>query len=170
MDVPDRVRWAVDLLDVQPRDRILEIGCGPGVAAALVSEGLDAGRIVAIDRSATAIERARSRNAEHLAAGRLVLHQAALAAVATSPDQFDKAFAVNVNLFWTTGADAECRVLAQVLRPGGVLHLVYDGPSPATAGGVAPVVAANLERHGFRTTVAARDPGGMVCVSASLAN
>ena len=143
---------------------------GPGIAAALVSERLDFGRITAIDRSATAIDRARSRNAEHLAVGRLVLHQAELAAIATSPDQLDKVFAVNVNLFWTTSADGGCCVLALVLRCSGVLHLIYGGPSPGTAGGVAPIVAANLERHGFRTSVTARDPGGVVCVSARLAN
>lgn len=28
--VPNRITWAVDLLDLQPHHRVMEIGCGPG--------------------------------------------------------------------------------------------------------------------------------------------
>ena len=34
--IPARIRWAVDFMDVQPNDHILEIGCGPGAAAELM--------------------------------------------------------------------------------------------------------------------------------------
>ena len=32
-----RNRWAVRLLDVQPSDRVIEFGCGPGVAIAALA-------------------------------------------------------------------------------------------------------------------------------------
>jgi SAM-dependent methyltransferase len=159
--VPERIAWAVELVDPSPGERILEFGCGPGVAAALVADRLNGGRLVAIDRSATAVDRTRARTAEHLRSGRVVVQQVELAQFGGEPgfDEFDKAFAVNVNVFWTGSADAECRVLARVLRPGGLVHLVYGGPPGARAGvrDIEPVVIGNLERHGF-TTAVRRDP------------
>jgi len=72
MAVPERVRWAVVQLSPGPDEQLLEIGCGPGVAVVLICERLAGGRIVAIDRSATAISRATQRNAEHIAVSDLV--------------------------------------------------------------------------------------------------
>jgi SAM-dependent methyltransferase len=184
VNVPERIGWAVELLDVAPRDRILELGCGPGVAARLVCDRLDGldgdGRLTAIDRSAVAVQRARERNAEHVTAGRLVVEQVELAKLEGEPDRFDKAFAVNVNVFWTSPADAECAVLTRALRPGGTLLLVYAGPPPAAGArpgsgpqpdqgrDVGPQVAATLERHGFTTTVIHHPDASMVAITGSL--
>jgi protein-L-isoaspartate O-methyltransferase len=40
--IPKRIRWAVETLAVQPADRLLEIGGGPGLAASLICERLEA--------------------------------------------------------------------------------------------------------------------------------
>ena len=34
--VPERVAWAVEMLDIAPDDRLLEIGCGAGQAVSLI--------------------------------------------------------------------------------------------------------------------------------------
>jgi SAM-dependent methyltransferase len=165
MAVPDRIAWAVELLAVAPGDRILEIGCGPGVALALVCERLEGGCITGIDRSATAVERTRARNAQHLAAGRAEVYRVELARFRCEPGQFDKAFAVNVNVFWTTRADVESEVLRRALKAGGVLRLVYGGPEPGTTPDIGPTVAANLERHGFRTDVIRGPHAATLCIT-----
>ncbi len=161
--LPARIGWALELLDLAPADQVLEFGCGPGVAALAIAERLPAGCITAIDRSATAISRARARNADHLESGRLMLEQVPLAKF-RSDRHFDKAFGVNVNLVWTTCADAECQVLQKVLVPSGVVHLVYDVPADRDCD-VTHRVAATLGQHGFAATTSRGATPSLVCIT-----
>jgi cyclopropane fatty-acyl-phospholipid synthase-like methyltransferase len=85
------VRWAVETLAVGPGDRVLEIGCGPGVAASRVCERLVGGKMLAIDRSPIQIERTRKRNEAHLASGRLEVEGVELADLDVGARRFDKA-------------------------------------------------------------------------------
>jgi trans-aconitate methyltransferase len=144
--VPERLRWAVEELDIAPDDRILEVGCGPGVAVSLVAQRLGGGSVTGVDRSAHAIDRATQRNAAHVAAGRVELRHAELAALAGEP--FDKVFAVNVNAFWLRPAGVEWAVVMGLLRrPGGVLHLVYETPGAAQVERVAETLTTAMARH-----------------------
>src|SRR3954466_15756660 len=91
----ERFVWAIDTLGVRPADRLLEIGCGHGVAVSLVCERLTTGAIVAIDRSPRMIEMARRRNREHVDAGRAVLEAVALEDADPGDPGFDQDFAFN---------------------------------------------------------------------------
>src|SRR3954454_19064302 len=96
----ERLVWAVDPLEVRPADRLLEVGCGHGVAVSLVCERLTTGTIIAIDRSPKMIEMATRRNREQVDAGRAKLEAVALAEVDLGERRFDKVFAFNVAPFW----------------------------------------------------------------------
>ncbi len=50
-----RLQAVVEQLDIRPGDRVLEIGCGHGVAATLICERLESGRLRRFDRSAKMI-------------------------------------------------------------------------------------------------------------------
>jgi ubiquinone/menaquinone biosynthesis C-methylase UbiE len=116
-------------LDVQPGDRVLEIGCGHGVAATLVCERLESGHLTAIDRSAKMIEAATSRNAAYVEAGLAEFLVATLEELDLGERRFDKVFAVRVGLFHREPARA--RALAERwLTPGGRLLAVFDEPAP----------------------------------------
>lgn len=129
MRVPPRLVAAVEVVDPAPDARVLEVGCGRGVAAALLVERLPRGRYTGIDRSATATAATAAR------VPGATVRTTSLAAFSPAPASFDLALAVNVNVFWTGPARAELAVLAAALRPGGVLHLVYGsdgGGAPRT--------------------------------------
>lgn len=160
--VPDRIRWAVEVVDPRPGEHVLEIGCGPGVAAALVCARLTTGRLTAVDRSPVAVARTGRRNAEHVEAGRLVVVQSELDDLDASG--VDKAFSVDVNVFWTGDATRELAALRRALRPGGRLSVLY-GASPTGADRVTGTVAAALTRHGFTDVEPVRSPHGIGIVA-----
>jgi ubiquinone/menaquinone biosynthesis C-methylase UbiE len=125
--VSDRLRAVVDRLDVQPADRVLEIGCGHGVAAGYVCERLDTGHLTAVDRSAKMIAAAGRRNAAWVEAGKANFVVATLEDLDLGELRFDKVFAVRVGLFHREPERA--RGLAERwLAPGGRLLAVFDEP------------------------------------------
>jgi cyclopropane fatty-acyl-phospholipid synthase-like methyltransferase len=162
--VPRRIEWAVSTLAVRPDERLLEIGRGGGVAAALVAERLRDGTITAIDRSAKAIAAAGKRNASAIEAGRVALRTAALAEVDIEGEPFDTIFAINVNVFWTGPATAELDRIRALLKPEGRLFLFYEPPDPAGAQQVAETVSASLSAAGFAVNRVTGDGMSLVCI------
>jgi ubiquinone/menaquinone biosynthesis C-methylase UbiE len=126
--VSERLRRIVDRLDLQPDDRVLEIGCGHGVAATMVCERLgDGGRITAIDRSAKMIEAAARRNAEYAEAGLAEFLAMELEQLELGERRFDKVFAVRVG-FFHRDPDRARALVEPWLAPGGTLLAVFDEP------------------------------------------
>ena len=124
----ERLRAIVDGLDIRPGDRVLEIGCGHGVAATFVCERLDGGRLTAIDRSPTMIAAATRRNARHVDAGRAEFLVAELEQLDLGDRRFDLVFAVRVGLFHRD-PDRARELAAPWLAPGGTIHAFFDAPA-----------------------------------------
>jgi ubiquinone/menaquinone biosynthesis C-methylase UbiE len=121
----ERLRAVVERLDVQPDDRVLEIGCGHGVAATFVCERLDTGHLTAVDRSPKMVEAAARRNAEHVRSGRAEFLVAHLEELDLGDRRFDKIFAVRVGLFHREPERAR-GIAERWLAPGGTLLTVFD--------------------------------------------
>jgi ubiquinone/menaquinone biosynthesis C-methylase UbiE len=121
----ERLRSIVEQLDVQPDDRVLEIGCGHGIAATFVCERLEGGHLTAVDRSPKMIEAAVRRNAACIDAGKAEFVVAHLEALDLGERRFDKIFAVRVGLFHREPVRAHDMV-ERWLAPGGIVFSLYD--------------------------------------------
>ena len=158
--VPARITWAVRLIDPRPHDRLLEAGCGPGVAAALICARLTTGSLLAVDRSAVAVRRTAERNAAHITAGRLTVRTASLDALTVEPT-FDTAFTIDVNVFWTRPHGPELGILAAALRPGGRLLVLYGAGGPTTGERVTGPITAAMAAAGLTDVRVVRGDDGL---------
>jgi ubiquinone/menaquinone biosynthesis C-methylase UbiE len=135
--VSERLRKVVERLHVRPDDRVLEIGCGHGVAAGFVCERLHGGRLTAIDRSPTMIAAAERRNVAHVAAGRAEFLVMRLEELDLGDRRFDTVFAVRVGLFHRE-PDRARALVEPYLAPGGRIVSVFDPAGGPRSGGRAP--------------------------------
>jgi SAM-dependent methyltransferase len=113
--------------------RVLEIGCGPGVAARAVLRRVGKGHVLAIDRSAKAIAQAIAGSAAELATGKLEYRCVAIEDLVLGKDErpYDLAFAIRVGALDgrhpAAGVAALSR-LRQALVKGG--RVFIDGGDP----------------------------------------
>lgn len=145
----DRLVAAVDMLDVSPRDRVLEVGCGHGVAVSLICRRLNGGTITAIDRSAKMIERAGRRNAVHVAAGTASVRTMSLHEADFGTARFDTVFGMDFPVFLRGDPARELAVVRRCLAGAGRLYIAFQ---PFTEDQVRPTaehLSQVLHGHGF---------------------
>jgi len=181
-----RNRWAVGLFDVEVDDRVLELGCGPGVAVAELARRATQGVVVGVDHSSVMISQARRRNAAAVASGRVRLLHTSIEDLLPIFDAergrpepapafdlpFDVVLAVNNVGFWP---EPKLRLveIRRVLRPAGRIALVSQprcrGASVTTSRS-AEIELADLLQHagftGLESSMLDLDPP-VVCVQAS---
>ena len=166
----ERNIWAVGLLDVQPHERVLEIGFGPGVAIQEFARRATSGLVVGIDHSEVMVQQARKRNAAAVRAGRVDLRLGSAEALPGFDAPFDKILAVNSLLFWDDPV-ARLKELHDRLRPGGQIAIVYQPRGPGSTDEVAArtgqEIAAHFTEVGFtdvHVETLALKPTAVVCV------
>ena len=151
--IPPRIKWAVDLMDVQPNDQVLEIGCGPGAGAEAICAKLETGKLFAIDRSESGVDRTKRRCAQYVESGRLTVRQIDLATLRVPVKRLHKVFAFNVNLFWVRACADEVALLHERVLPGGAVYLFYEAKSPELVRPIVEKASAALADGGFRVSV-----------------
>ncbi len=143
-----RNAWTIELLGLEPGERVLELGCGPGVAIELaLAKGA---RVLALDHSAVMVREARRR-----CGARAELRLGGIEALTPADGPFDAAFMINVAQFLPDRA-AAFAAIARALRPDGRLAVTHQprhrGASAADAERFAATLRADMAAAGFRTT------------------
>jgi SAM-dependent methyltransferase len=166
----ERNVWAAGLLDVQPEDRVLEIGFGPGIAVEAMAARATRGHVVGIDHSEVMVRQASRRNAAAVRAGRVELRLGTAEDLSAFDTPFDKILAVNSLMFWDDPA-ARLQELHDRLRPGGQIAIVYQPRGPEATNEVAARTGQEIAKHfatvGFtdvRVETLALQPTDAVCV------
>jgi ubiquinone/menaquinone biosynthesis C-methylase UbiE len=121
--------WAVSLLDVQPTDRVLEIGFGPGVAIAELAGRATRGHVFGVDHSQAMVRQAARRNAAAVRAHRVHLTHASVEQLPSFDDPLDAILAVNSVGFWPDPVQ-RLGELRRLLRPAGRIALVSQPRCP----------------------------------------
>jgi len=148
----DRNRWTVNLLNIQPHDHILELGCGPGLGLqACLSRATD-GYVIGLDHSQAMLDQARARNRTAVQEGRLQLRLGSLDELSCLPEPFDKIFSVNIIQFFDDKL-AILKTLHAHLKPNGIVATTYmprgKNPSRAKALALAEEVKRHMAHAGF---------------------
>jgi SAM-dependent methyltransferase len=148
-EASDRQRWAVDQLDVQPRDRVLELGCGHGVAVSLICEQLHGGVVVGVDRSQKMIDAASKRNAVHITAGRARFVTAEIQEADLGDEPFNKVLAVRFPPLLRGPAGPTLAAIRDHLAEDGALYVVEHPLARDRLDGLADAIALRLRQHDF---------------------
>jgi ubiquinone/menaquinone biosynthesis C-methylase UbiE len=116
--------WVTRLLEIEPTDRVLEVGFGPGVVIRHLSELASAGHVAGIDQSEEMVEQARARNANAIRSGHVDLRHGSVESLPFYDSSFDKALAINSMQVWPD-ALAGLREMRRVIKPGGRIALGF---------------------------------------------
>ena len=112
----------LDLLDIDPGKRVLEIGSGPGETLRLAVER--GAHVIGIDVSHTMVAIARRRNQRFLRNKRVEVRAVRDGELALETAAFDGAYTVHCVYFWAT-PEAMLAQIGESLKPGARLVLAY---------------------------------------------
>jgi SAM-dependent methyltransferase len=136
----DAAAQVIELLDVRPDDRILEVGFGPGVAIQLLLRRAPTVWVAGVDQSQEMVQQAAARNADALRGRRVDLRYGSADRLPFADATFDKVLAVNSMQVWPD-ARRGLREIRRVLKDGGIVALAFTANSGQPKEGVAELLA-----------------------------
>jgi len=119
-------RRVLDLLDLNEKSRVLEVGFGHGHTLARAAERAQQGFVAGIDISAAMVGMAQTFNRDSIARGLIEVRQASSDQIPYADQFFDRIFAVHTLYFWNDPL-VHLREIRRVCQEGGQFVLAF-GP------------------------------------------
>ena len=146
----ERFDWALNVMQIKPQHKILEVGCGVGLAVERIASVLTRGSIIALDRSKAMLEKAKKRNEQHVIDKKALFITTDLLKLSLN-DQFDKIFCFNVNIFWTQKSTTkELAIIRQHLKNKGEFYIFYGPMFPGWYEKIVDPLKENLSSEQFK--------------------
>jgi SAM-dependent methyltransferase len=117
--------WGLTHVQVDPKARILDVGCGGGRTIQKLAARAPAGMVCGVDYSAESVTVSRSTNAQLVASGRVDVRQASVTQLPFGDDEFDLVTAVETHYYWPD-LHENVREILRVMRPGATFALVAE--------------------------------------------
>ena len=165
---------ALTLLDLQPSDRVLEVGFGHGRTIERAATAVATGFVAGIDLSEEMVRMAKRRCRRLIRDGKVTLSVGDSDHLPFPDQHFDKALSVHTVYFWADPI-AHLREIRRVLADGGRLVLgcrskedkmAEDFPESAYTFYTSEEVGGLLEASGFAGVDLAHAPGGLIMATA----
>jgi SAM-dependent methyltransferase len=118
----------LELLEIAPTDRVLEVGSGPGWGLSKAAQRAKQGRVTGLDVSEVMIAMARRRNRCAIRTGHVEVSLISEDDLGLRPESFDRAFSIHCIYFWKEPVQT-LEQIARALRPGGRLALTFRADS-----------------------------------------
>lgn len=135
------LQLSVDAMEIEPGQRVLDIGFGGGGSFPMMIERTGEGVVSGVDISGDMVSRAQRRWKDEVREGRLDVRESSVESLPWPDEWFDAVTTINTIYFWTD-VDEGLREIRRVLKPGGRLVI---GMRSEEALEKLPIA-----RHGFR--------------------
>lgn len=117
--------WTIGLMGVRPADHILDIGCGSGMAVALLSGIAKRGFVAGLDYSEEMVRQATHRNQASVGRGRVEIRSGDAMDLPYGAGTFDKVCGIETVYFWPDPLKG-LREAHRVLQVGGELAVTVE--------------------------------------------
>ena len=145
--------WVLSWLNVQPEDRVLGIGFGPGTEIEWVAKRATRGFVAGLDPSEVMLRQATRRCRRYIREGRVELRQGSMSAIPYPDRSFNKVFGINCIQF-SPDLLHDLGEIQRVMKPEGIVVLavqpLWKGAPDHTAVQIGTDLCEAMSQAGFK--------------------